>query len=85
MPSEPITFFNRHTGQIETEVVYGEGFLRFVYENPLGKAALHTLVKRAVFSNWYSFAMLLTANIKPKASTSTNSMSGITALKINLL
>lgn len=57
MPSEPITFFNRHTGQIETEVVYGEGFLRFVYENPLGKAALHTLVKRAVFSNWYGSRM----------------------------
>lgn len=57
MPSEPITFFNRHTGQIETEVVYGEGFLRFVYENPLGKAALHTLVKRAVFSNWYGTRM----------------------------
>jgi len=57
MPAQPITFFNRHTGQIETEAVYGEGFLRFTYENPLGKIALHTLVKRALFSNWYGSRM----------------------------
>ena len=53
----PITFFNRHSGQIETEAVYGEGFLRWVYENPLGKVALHTLVKRAAFSKWYGWRM----------------------------
>lgn len=58
MPSPaPITFFNRHTGRLETEAVYGEGFLRFVYENPLGKTALHTLVKRSLFSQWYGWRM----------------------------
>lgn len=58
MPApQPITFFNRHTGRMETEAVYGEGFLRFVYENPLGKAALHTLVKRSLFSRWYGWRM----------------------------
>ena len=54
---EPITFFNRHSRQLETEAVYGEGFLRWVYENPLGKAALHTLVKRSAFSKWYGRRM----------------------------
>ncbi len=55
--AQPITFYNRHTGRLETEVVYGEPFLRWVYENPLGKIALHALVKRAVFSAWYGWRM----------------------------
>ncbi|MDB6116368.1 MAG: Phosphatidylserine decarboxylase [Verrucomicrobiaceae bacterium] len=54
---ESITFFNRHTHQIETEAVYGESFLRWVYERPAGKAALHTLVKRDGFSRWYGWRM----------------------------
>ena len=69
---EPITFFNRHSGQIETEAVYGEGFLRWVYENPLGKVALHTLVKRAAFSKWYGWRMdkpASAAKIAPFIST----------------
>ena len=55
--SEPITFYNRYTRQIETEVVYGEGFLRWAYERPLGRVALHVLVKRALFSRWYGWRM----------------------------
>ena len=54
---QPITFFNRHTGTLETEAVYGEAFLRFVYENPLGALPLHALVKRAFFSRWYGWRM----------------------------
>ena len=51
---EPIRFRNRLTGAIETEQVYGEGWLRWLYEgNPFGKASLHVLVKRAAFSAWY--------------------------------
>lgn len=58
MPApEPITFFNRHTGRLETEAVYGEDFLRWVYGNPLGSLALHALVKRAAFSRWYGSRM----------------------------
>ena len=48
MPAAPIQFFNRLTQSLETEAVYGEGPLRFVYENPLGQLALHALVKRAL-------------------------------------
>ncbi|MBB5036843.1 phosphatidylserine decarboxylase [Prosthecobacter dejongeii] len=57
MPAAPIQFYNRLTRRLETEAVYGEGPLRFVYENPLGKIALHVLVKRALFSDWYGRQM----------------------------
>lgn len=53
----PITLFNRQTGRIESEAVYGEGFLRFVYENPLGELALHAVAKRHFFSKWYGWRM----------------------------
>ncbi|MCX6879657.1 MAG: phosphatidylserine decarboxylase [Verrucomicrobia bacterium] len=54
---EPIRYFNRHTGAIETEQIYGEGFLRWAYGNPLGTLALAALVKRPVFSKWYGHRM----------------------------
>ena len=37
--------------------MYGEGFLRWTYGSPLGRAALHVLVKRAAFSRWYGRRM----------------------------
>jgi phosphatidylserine decarboxylase len=52
-----IVFFNRHTGQMETEQVYGEGFLKWVYGTVLGRLSLHALVKRAAFSSWYGRRM----------------------------
>lgn len=54
---DDIRFFNRHTGRIETEQVYGEGFLRFIYEHPLGIMPLNVLIKRAAFSKWYGRRM----------------------------
>ena len=54
---EPITYLNRESGEIETEQVYGEGFLRWAYGNPLGKLALHSFVKRPFFSKWYGNRM----------------------------
>ncbi|MBL9131158.1 MAG: phosphatidylserine decarboxylase [Verrucomicrobiaceae bacterium] len=57
MPVQLIEFHNRITGRLETEQVYGEGFLRFVYENPLGVLPLHALVKRRFFSAWYGRRM----------------------------
>jgi phosphatidylserine decarboxylase len=56
-PVEPIQYLNRETGQLETEQVYGEGFLRWAYGNPLGKIALHSFVKRPFFSKWYGNRM----------------------------
>ena len=42
---------------METEQVYGEGFLKWAYGNPLGKIALHSFVKRPFFSKWYGRRM----------------------------
>lgn len=54
---EAIHYFNRHTGALETEVVYGEGALRWSYGNPLGKISLEAFVKRPFFSKWYGRRM----------------------------
>lgn len=54
---EPIRYFNRHTGALETEQVYGEGFLRWSYGNPLGAISLNAFVKRPFFSKWYGRRM----------------------------
>ena len=57
MAESGIQFFNRYTGEVETEVVYGERWLRFILFNPFGKIALHTVAKRAWFSCWYGWRM----------------------------
>ena len=54
---EPIRYYNRHTGSLETEQVYGEGFLRWAYGNPLGALSLDAFVKRPFFSAWYGRRM----------------------------
>jgi phosphatidylserine decarboxylase len=54
---EKVEYFNRYTGKVETEQIYGEGFLRWVYGNPIGKLSLEGLVKRALFSKWYGSRM----------------------------
>ena len=56
-PVEPIRYFNRHTGTLETEQVYGEGFLRWTYGHPLGAISLNAFVKRPFFSAWYGRRM----------------------------
>jgi len=53
----PIEFYNRATGQVETEDVYGEGFLRWAYGNPLGRLSVAVAVKRLWFSRWYGWRM----------------------------
>jgi phosphatidylserine decarboxylase len=51
---EPLRYRNRRTGQVEVERIYGESWLRWLYEgNPLGTLSLHVLVKRGLFSAWY--------------------------------
>jgi phosphatidylserine decarboxylase len=54
---EAIRYFNRHTGVMETEQVYGEGFLRWTYGHPAGALALWAMVKRPFFSKWYGRRM----------------------------
>ena len=57
MPAEPIVFFNRRTGRMETERIYGEAWLRWIYGNPLGRVSLSAAVRRAWFSAWYGWRM----------------------------
>jgi phosphatidylserine decarboxylase len=54
---ESIQFYNRYTHEIETEIVYGERWLRWAYESPWGRAAMAVLIKRAIFSKWYGWRM----------------------------
>jgi len=52
-----IEYFNRHTGRVEIEQVYGGAFLRWIYGTPSGRLMLHALVKRACFSGFYGWLM----------------------------
>lgn len=54
---EAIRYFNRHTGTLETEKVYGEGFLRWTYGHPAGGLARWAFVRRPFFSAWYGRRM----------------------------
>lgn len=53
----PIEYFSRESGKVKTETVYGEGFLRWAYGNPLGRLTVALAVKRAWFSRWYGWRM----------------------------
>ncbi len=53
----PITFIDRQSGALITESPPGEGFLKFLYHNPFGRLALHTLVKRKFLSSLYGKRM----------------------------
>lgn len=52
-----IQFYNRRTQSLETEVIYGERYLRWIYHTSLGKLSLWSLVKRKIFSQWYGKRM----------------------------
>ncbi len=52
-----IRFYNRLTGEMEEEAVYGETSIRLAYYNPIGKIVLKLLIKNPVFSRWYGKRM----------------------------
>jgi phosphatidylserine decarboxylase len=54
--SEPIRYFHRAKQTTETEQVFGESWLRWTYENPVGRLGLG-LVKRAFVSRLYGWRM----------------------------
>jgi len=53
----PIRYIDRQTGEIKTEKVAGENWLKWLYYNPLGEATLYTLVKRKFVSDFYGWLM----------------------------
>lgn len=52
-----VRYYDRRTGQVCTEQIYGEASLRWVYESSLGRLALEGVVKRASFSRLYGWLM----------------------------
>lgn len=55
--TDVIKFFNRYTGQVEQEQVYGAAWMRWTYCNPFGRLALEAFVKRPFFSRCYGWRM----------------------------
>ncbi|MGC6455007.1 MAG: phosphatidylserine decarboxylase [Coraliomargaritaceae bacterium] len=56
-PDAPIRVYNRASGEMETEVVYGEAFLRWAYGSLLGRLTLLLAIQRSVFSQFYGWLM----------------------------
>lgn len=59
-----ISYIDRQTGTEKLETPPGEGFLKFLYQNPLGKIALHGLAKRKFLSAWYGKRMNKASSVK---------------------
>jgi phosphatidylserine decarboxylase len=57
MAAQPIRFYNRYTRKVETEKVFGEGWLRFAYGNPAGRLFVWAAARRALFSQFYGAKM----------------------------
>jgi len=52
-----IQLVNRSTGQVFTEKVLGEGWMRWLYQTGPGQLALHALVKRSLLSRYFGWRM----------------------------
>ena len=57
MSAAPIRYYDRYARALKTEQIYGEGWLRFAYENPAGRFFVWLLARRAWFSQWYGRKM----------------------------
>ena len=57
MAVQPIRFYHRYKKAVEEERVFGEGWLRFAYENPGGRFFVWLLARRAIFSQYYGHKM----------------------------
>jgi len=57
MAADPIRFYNRYTQALEPEQIFGERWLRFAYENPVGQVGVWLLARRKFFSAYYGWKM----------------------------
>jgi phosphatidylserine decarboxylase len=57
LAAEPIRYIDRYDGKTKTEKVYGERWLRWAYENPIGRLGVWLLFRRALFSRYYGWRM----------------------------
>lgn len=51
--SPPVEYFNRHTGHVEVEAIFGEAALRWAYEKPLGRLTNWAFARRAWLARLY--------------------------------
>ena len=73
----PIKYIERSTGKEKTEKIMGEYWLRWLYNNPVGKLSLYGIVKRKFVSDWYGNRM-----DKPESAKKINDF--VTTYKIKL-
>jgi len=57
MPADPIQYWHRTKKTVETEKIYGERWLRWVYGTSTGRLALWLVVRRAWFSCYFGWRM----------------------------
>lgn len=57
MPNSPIRYYNRYTKNIETEQVYGEGFLRWAYTTKTGSWFNDLFARSPWISKCYGYLM----------------------------
>ena len=55
--AEPIRYYDRYSKTLKTEQIYGEGWLRFAYDNPAGRFFVWLVARRKFFSAWYGWKM----------------------------
>ena len=58
----PVEYFDRQSGRVRTEAVYGERFLRWACGSGLGRLTVALLVRRLVFSRFYGWLMRRSAS-----------------------
>lgn len=52
-----IRYFNRYADALQTEAVYGDSYLRWIYSTHSGRFVLWLLARRIFFSRWYGRRM----------------------------
>ncbi|MDB6094594.1 MAG: phosphatidylserine decarboxylase [Verrucomicrobia bacterium] len=57
MAVEPIRYYDRYSKTVKTEKVYGEKWLRYAYDNPVGRFFVWAVARRIWFSKWYGRKM----------------------------
>jgi len=55
MSSNEIKYFNRSTQQLETELVYGDSAIKFVYDNPIGQVFAPLVASKLVSQLYGSY------------------------------
>lgn len=55
MPSNEINYFNRRTQRLETELVYGDGAIKFIYDNSFGQMLAPMIASKSVSQLYGSY------------------------------